>query len=189
MKSLFVSIFLFIYTCSFSQYNRGKIQLNDGTELIGLIKITKDDGVKFKIDDDSAEKKYNNDLIKSFEFNENNILRKFIYSETIHIDNKKSRSDKWNKLLEILIDGKIKLYMYYTIVYNNTGQTSYYIKKENDNLPVFYYGEGYLYKQKFIPFVEKYFSDCTTLIDKVKSKELKHSEFKEVVQYYNQSCL
>jgi hypothetical protein len=187
MKNLYILIFVFSNIISFAQYNNGKIQLNDGNELNGLIKITKGYDVKYKSDDDSKVIEYDNDLIKSFEFTENGILRKFIYSETTHINNEKSRVDKWNKLLEIIIEGKVSLFKYYISV-DNMVHTSYYLKKETDKLPLFYYGEGYLYKQKFIPFVSTYFSDCVNLVEKVKAKEFKHKEFKEVVEYYNKEC-
>lgn len=188
MKNLFILTLLFLNFKSFSQYNNGKIQFNDGSELIGLIKITKGNDVKFKNDDDSKVKEYDKDLIKSFEFTENSILKKYIYSKTSHLNDEKSRSDKWNKLLKIVIDGKVKLYEYYISVHNS-GHTSYYLKKESDDLPIFYYGEGYFYKQKFIPFVENYFSDCNSLVEKVKSKEIKQNAFKKVVEYYNSLCL
>ena len=187
MRKLFILIFTLSNFIVFSQYNKGKIFLNNGDELIGLIKITKGDDVKFKSDNDSKVIEYDDDLIKSFEFTENNILRKYVYSETTHLDNEKSRTDKWNKLLEVKVEGKVSLFRYVTTV-NNMRHVSYYLKKESDKLPVFYCGKGYFYKQKFIPFVSKYFSDCKNLVEKVKSKELKQKEFEIVVEFYNNEC-
>lgn len=189
MKNIYILIFLFSNFIVIAQYNQGKIQFIDGTELIGLLKITKGDDVKFKKDADSKVIEYDDDLIKSFEFTENNVLRKFIYSETTHINNENSKTDKMHKLLEIIINGKISLFKYYSNI-NNMGFITYYLKKESDKLPIFYYAEGYFYKQKFIPFVSNYFSDCVDLVEKVKAKtkDFKHKDYKKVVEYYNKEC-
>lgn len=183
----YIILFFLFINFSFSQYFKGKIEFNDGKTIEGFLKTTKRDDVKFKETENSKIIEYDKNLIKNFEFLQNDKLRKFIYSQTQQINGDQNRTDKWNRLLEIISEGKIVLYRYETS-FNNTSTISYFLKKSINNLPIFYYGEGFMYKQKFIPFVEKYFIDCPILVDLVKSKKIKHNKYIDVVEYYNNKC-
>jgi hypothetical protein len=186
MKKIFILYLIFSNLISYSQYNQGKIILNNAKELIGLVKITKGDDLKFKENEDSKVIEYDKKEVSKFEFNTNEGVQKYVYAQTVNL-NKDNNNNKYPKLLKVIIEGKVSLFEYYTVTYNNIGLTSYYVKKESDIFPIFYYGGG-LHRQKFIPFVSEYFKDCETLVDKVKNKELKHNQFEEVVQYYNEKC-
>lgn len=168
-----------------AQYNQGKLTLNDGKELNGLLKITKGDDIKYKENEDSKVKEYDKKEVSKFEFNLNGEVHKYIYAKTIYADEKES---KYFKLLQVLVDGKVSLYLYYSDTYNGIIVTSYYVKRESEPFPLFYQSYSFFHEQKFIPFACEYFKDCEALVQKIKTKELKHTEFKEVVLYYNEKC-
>ncbi|MBE9490525.1 MAG: hypothetical protein IMY67_09555 [Bacteroidetes bacterium] len=116
-----------------------------------------------------------------------------------YIKYSKSRSD----LMTEIISGKISLYQRSKVSVNghsnpamsnmdptfNTKNTdiSYYIKKEDQNMAKYIKGNNIAYG-RFKTNAIKFFSDCESLVSKLKNNDYKRKHLEEIVTYYNEKC-
>ena len=109
-----------------------------------------------------------------------------------YIKYSKSKSD----LMTELISGKASLYFRSQVSMGaptgmgapsaNTN-TSYYILKEGQNMAKYIKGNNIAYG-KFKSNALKFFSDCESLVSKIKENEYKRKHLEEIVTYYNEKC-
>jgi len=182
----------FFSLVSHSQKDEGTVTLKNGSIINGLVKITSDK-IVFKSNKNADSKKYD-----------------FTEARAASIKDKKGnkttfeyvviKEGKDPELLELIVDGYLKLYGQGTTTYTAMpvgmggygggfrSTSTHYVKKENETVAQFYKCEGYIPKISFKKFVDEYFTDCPKLQSKVKKKEFKKKHFKEVVEYYNNNC-
>lgn len=66
-------------------------------------------------------------------------------------------------------------------VTNSTENTTYYLKKENEEFPT-------RVKDNYIKSFAEYMKDCEIMVEKIKNHEYNLSELKDLVDYYNANC-
>ena len=190
-KFLLPLLFLILSFTTYANYLKGTIILKDKTEMAGLIELGKNNSVNFKTDKKSIKVEISAEKIESVLIigNKQNINKyEFHLTSTKTIVGNKEIM----RLLQVLIDGKMKLYGTSTSFtnYNGTGYSSstYFLKRNDEIKPVFFVAFGYIVKQNFREFIKEYFKDCEAIISKVERKELKEKNYTEIVEYYNSTC-
>jgi hypothetical protein len=99
--------------------------------------------------------------------------------------------DKYEKmeLLEVITDGTVKLYKQTKIVdvYLTSGGMAkaeveaYYLKRQSEEYPT-------IIKDNYIKSTSKYFSDCESLVKKIKKHEFTFETLDKLVDFYNDIC-
>ncbi len=103
-------------------------------------------------------------------------------------------SDKKLKLFQVLIEGRVSLYMKKSIetMYLDDGNTTtimqhdknlYYVKKSNEK-----FASNRFFANVFKSFKKtatRYFSDCKSVVSKINSDEYKSDQLFEIVKVYN----
>jgi len=111
-----------------------------------------------------------------------------------YIKYSKTKSD----LMTEVISGKVSLYQRSQTTYNgNSGSTfntsttntnvNYYVIKEGQNIAKYMKGNNIAYG-KFKTNAIKFFSDCESLVTKLKKNKYKRKHLEEIVTYYNEEC-
>lgn len=100
-----------------------------------------------------------------------------------------------------VIKGKVSLYQRSQVTYKgNSGTTSinptantnntnitYYVLKEGQPIGKYIKGNNIAYG-KFKNNAIKFFSDCESLVSKIKSNDYRRKHLEEIVTYYNEEC-
>jgi len=185
---LALSVFLFLTVFTYAQKKEGTLIFKDGKTINGLIK-TKGSKVLFKQNKQSEIITYTHDKLSGIQFiNKKNKIYKFEY---ITINPKKEP-----KLYYVEIDEFLKLYSEGNTIFSMQGgglgssrkTSTFYLKKENEDVATFYTAFGYIPKDKFKKVVNEYFNDCKPLLEKINTKEFKKKHYFEIVEYYNNNC-
>ncbi len=197
---LFLSLVLIVFgSNSYSQNRPSKIYFKDGSILEGYGKIIKDK-VKFRVSKKSESQEIEFTKIDS-------VLLKYKKKMHAYALIKVAESDK-PMILEILVHGPTSLYVKTTRIDDNGFEQSppfipkknrilaigpdlndeFYIKK-NVDLEASYYWMGNPLTESFKKVSMDYFKDCPSLVNKIKAKEFRQSDFIEIVLYYNNNCL
>jgi len=192
MKKYFLILSILFTSILNAQKQNGTIFFKDGTTKNGLLKITNNHKIKFKINENSEDVlTYSSLEVEKIEIEfKKNRKEVKVYKDT------ESLFQSSDKLLTLLEEGKVNLYMDMLHVDNGV-QLIYYVDKKKEKLtkiyPVGFMGNG---SDKAI---EEYFQDCPTLLELlkreafrkfVKMKKGLKSQYRleEIVKYYNQKC-
>ncbi len=114
-----------------------------------------------------------------------------------YIKYSKSKSD----LMTEVIKGKVSLYQRSQVTYKgNSGTTAinptanttntnitYYVIKEDQPMAKYIKGNNIAYG-RFKSNALKFFSDCESLVEKLKKNKYKRKHLEEIVTYYNEEC-
>ncbi|PHS67267.1 MAG: hypothetical protein COB12_03705 [Flavobacterium sp.] len=109
-----------------------------------------------------------------------------------YIKYSKSKSD----LMTEVISGKVSLYQRSQTNFNaptgmgmssNSTSLSYYVIKEGQNIAKYLKGNNIDYG-RFKTNAIKFFSDCESLVKKIKNKKYKRKHLEDIVNYYNENC-
>jgi hypothetical protein len=193
MKKLLILFFL-ISLNSYAKYFEGKVILKDKTEMSGFIELGKNSSINYKSDKKSKKEEIYAEKIERILIidKKQNIN---IYEFHLTITKGVVGNNENMRLLQVLLEGKVNLYGTSTSFTYNTGfgisghdSSTYFIKRKEEDKPVFFIAFGYIVKQNFKDFVNEYFKDCGTLIDKVEKKEFKEKHYTEIVEFYNNNC-
>lgn len=214
LKTLLISLFICITTESLSQITLGKngtfsnkwylgtLVLKSKDTLTGVVKFensstTKDlIGLRGVGESNKIFYKKNKKEKKKFKFKKEQVeyfiiknnkrkIVKYAYVET---------SEKKLKLFQILVEGKISLYLKKSVenMYLDNGNSTtiiqhdknlYYVKKQNEKFASNRFFENVF--KSFKKTAGKYFSDCKLLIKKINSGEYKSDQLFEIVKEYN----
>ncbi|WP_299683331.1 hypothetical protein [uncultured Tenacibaculum sp.] len=185
---------------SFNKYEKGKVELNNGEVIYGLVKITDFSNVKFKKDKKSKVVTY---ALEDFKKVKRNLKSAFFSKKT----------KNGHVLVQKIIDGSLSVYykIRYKSMNSQLGLTvggigvgtspgvtyrEYYIQKNEDEILV-EIPSNYK-RKKFRKVLTKLTSDCTNFPLLIKNKKeiegnfLEEEENKEVVvnivNYYNEKC-
>lgn len=204
MKYLLIALFILFSIPTNSQISVGGINLSNNksqvftittkngktykTKKYGIKTALKIKEIKFKtIDGDKKTLSLSqiDKIVSTGKKDRHNFTEKYIkYSKT--------KSD----LMTEVISGKVSLYLRsQTSVGAPTGMgapstntsTSYYIIKEGQNIAKYIKGNNIAYG-KFKTNAIKFFSDCESLVTKLKKNKYKRKHLEEIVTYYNEEC-
>ena len=182
----------------YSQYTKVKIVFKDGTILKGLSKKKGSHQIKFKKERSSKAKKYQlKEVEEYFEYyNGEEVKYKYLYIK---------ESKKYLLMQEVIKD-KVSLY-----IIGATGQhvgmgfggnsngfggvggassfsiESYYLKRNGEDY-VHYITSTGGFSKNFVKSASEFFNDCLILVEKIKKKEYKKRDIREVVKFYNTNC-
>ncbi|MBL4662199.1 MAG: hypothetical protein JKY22_01225 [Flavobacteriaceae bacterium] len=171
-----LAILSFLYMNA--QFKEGTIYLKDSTEIKGLIKFKTFGGVKYKEDEGSDIREYEDSQLSGYDINENGIIKKY---------RSKKVGANFPRIMKIEKLGKINLY---SIFGSNAGSAmglglpvseGYVFFLEKNNITI---RTGAKFKNGKLHLIE----DCPTLIDKIKKKEFKKRDVIEIIDYYNKKC-
>ncbi|PHR72488.1 MAG: hypothetical protein COA67_04385 [Lutibacter sp.] len=178
---LFCTLFI---TYSYSQNNKSSLHFNSGEVKQGYVNFVSDSIIEYK---NSKKDKYIEYSLKDINYVE--VFRKSRTSiyEYIEID-----GVNYKKPLELVIKGKVSLYMSELSGTGQIGQEyyktkSYYLKR-NNKPAVFITVLGGITSKNFKKAIAEYFDDCPVLIQTVKEKKLRKRKIKEIVVLYNETC-
>lgn len=205
MKKLVIIVTLLYVMPILSQNNKATLHFKDGTEISGLAKITTyGDKIKFRKDKNSEKSTYTSEELKSIEIHNKKI--QFFGKRTkpgyVHYYYKKIKTQGSPLLLEILEEGKVKLFLDYKqstsapmMGANGTmtgGGTytinSYYVSKNDDEIVTHLGDRGNLFSKNFKKAASEYFKDCSRLVKKIQDKEFRKRDIIKVVKFYNEDC-
>ena len=189
IKNYFI-FFLFLTVSLFGQTQEAILFFKDGTSIkgLGMIKKANDfasfrsrDKILFRVSENDKPDLWTSEDVKgiTFIYFENSIIMEYL------------KVDKYEKmeLLEVITDGTVKLYKQTKIVdvYLTSGGMAkaeveaYYLKKESEEYPT-------IVKDNYIKSTSKYFSDCESLVKKIKKHEFTFETLDKLVNFYNDIC-
>ncbi len=194
MKKLVLLLCLITFQV-FSQDQECILYFKDGTSIEGFgtleVKGFLDpvDKIKFRLTKDEEGEFWGFEEVSKITFIGFERTKTFEYVKVSKLDKP--------ELLELLVDGNVKLYKngaYYLFSQNNTDrngsyqqqeQFRHYLKRETEEYPTCI--DCYVLKS-WVKSVSNYFSDCETLVTKLKNHKYTFAEIESVVEYYNDIC-
>ena len=194
MKKILIIISLLFFLPTIAQKQKAILFFKDGTELKGRAKISPTGKIKFRKSKGAEKQFFSSKELKSI------IIREF--DKDVVYKYKLIEERKTILLLEVLEEGKVTLYRTLRSGYvaGATGPngipmgghsysiSNYYVSKGNKNLVVHLGARGTIFSKNFKEAASDYFKDCTTLVGKIQSKELKKRDIVEIVEFYNENC-
>ncbi len=190
MKNIFITLFfLMIFTQNHSQSTKQKATLyfNDGRELSCYARIS-GDYIRY------ADEKFKGNEEKA---NPNNLkmLKIWMNDKLITLEYKTEVGKSKPKLMELVIDGKVKLYRISDVydkkigfhsnsdmMKRKTSSTKYFLEEKNNTNLVFRFAKDFESKAKV------YFKDCNLLVQKIGDIGFRQKDILEIVIYYNENC-
>jgi hypothetical protein len=177
MKKTLTLLAIISFLFANAQFNKGTVYLKDSTKLKGLIKTKTFGGIKYKENDSSDIKTYENSQLNGYDIKDNGVLKRYRY---------KSVQGVYRKM-KIVQLGKINLY---SIFVSNAGSAMgmglpvsegnvFFLEKNSMTIRT-----GAKFKKGKFYLIE----DCPSLINKIKNKELKKREVVKIIDYYNKNC-
>ena len=206
MKLFTFNLFLLLLLNNFSAFSQDQeciIYFKDGTALegFGMLKIVNildpKEKIKFRLTKDEKGDFWDFEDISKITFIGFEMTKTFEYVKTSKYE--------YPKLLEILVDGEVKLYrspetMTYRLYFEN-----YNVNKNNfpnTNTPKANVQNNYLKRdneeiatcidcsiiKSWAKNVSNYLSDCTTLVDDLKNYKYTFAELEDAIIFYNDYC-
>ena len=206
MKLFTFNLFLFLLLNNFSAFSQDQeciIYFKDGTALegFGMLKIVNildpKEKIKFRLTKEEKGDFWDFEDISKITFIGFEMTKTFEYVKTSKYE--------YPKLLEILVDGEVKLYrspetMTYRLYFEN-----YNVNKNNFpniNTPKANVQNNYLKRdneeiatcidcsiiKSWAKNVSNYLSDCTTLVDDLKNYKYTFAELEDAIIFYNDYC-
>lgn len=163
-------------------YKKMSVTLNDGTVLNGFGKVALvevDDLLYFKNNKTEGNTLYNFNDIKYLKIKVNDVDRTFEY---------KTFNGEWSKLVEKIIVGKVILYQGYYDLTSTDAKRVYYLSKEGDD-SITSIKAGDTYNRSIQGKLYSFMRDCPSLKKKIMSKYFKRYGVKDIVNFYNNSCM
>jgi len=204
MKLFSVNLLLFIILNNFSAFSQDQeciLYFKDGTSLegFGMLKIVNildpKEKIKFRL-----TKKEKGDF---WDFEDVSKITFIGFEMTKTFEYIKTSKYEYPKLLEILVDGEVKLYrspesITYRFYFDNndigknnfpkTSETSVqnnYLKRDNEEIATCI--DCSVFKS-WAKNVSNYLSDCTTLVDDLKNYKYTFAELEDAIIFYNDFC-
>jgi hypothetical protein len=203
MQKVVLFLFLSFLLKVNGQYKEGIIYYKNGETKKGLIKERSSEDIKFKTNHKSKSIKLDYKKIKGYDINNSKYRYKYFNKsgagkvvgfdhktgKIIYEKNKKSVNTP--KLLKLIIEGNTNLFVEeftgggFAISGGNGASfgggttTEYYIEKFGNITKIgTRIGNDQL----------KYFNDCKSLIEKIKSKEIRRNDVVRAINFYNNKC-
>lgn len=206
MKLFTLNLFLFLLLNNFSAFSQDQeciIYFKDGTALegFGMLKIVNildpKEKIKFRLTKEEKGDFWDFEDISKITFIGFEMTKTFEYVKTSKYE--------YPKLLEILVDGEVKLYrspetMTYILYFENynvnknnfpntntpkTNVQNNYLKRDNEEIATCI--DCSIIKS-WAKNVSNYLSDCTTLVDDLKNYKYTFAELEDAIIFYNDYC-
>ena len=206
MKLFTFNLFLFLHLNNFSAFSQDQeciIYFKDGTALegFGMLKIVNildpKEKIKFRLTKEEKGDFWDFEDISKITFIGFEMTKTFEYVKTSKYE--------YPKLLEILVDGEVKLYrspetMTYRLYFENynvnknnfpntntpkTNVQNNYLKRDNEEIATCI--DCSIIKS-WAKNVSNYLSDCTTLVDDLKNYKYTFAELEDAIIFYNDYC-
>jgi len=206
MKLFTLNLFLFLLLNNFSAFSQDQeciIYFKDGTALegFGMLKIVNildpKEKIKFRLTKEEKGDFWDFEDISKITFIGFEMTKTFEYVKTSKYE--------YPKLLEILVDGEVKLYrspetMNYRLYFENynvnknnfpntntpkTNVQNNYLKRDNEEIATCI--DCSIIKS-WAKNVSNYLSDCTTLVDDLKNYKYTFAELEDAIIFYNDYC-
>ncbi|WP_297869238.1 hypothetical protein [uncultured Flavobacterium sp.] len=206
MKLFTFNLFLFLLLNNFSAFSQDQeciIYFKDGTALegFGMLKIVNildpKEKIKFRLTKEEKGDFWDFEDISKITFIGFEMTKTFEYVKTSKYE--------YPKLLEILVDGEVKLYrspetMTYRLYFENynvnknnfpntntpkTNVQNNYLKRDNEEIATCI--DCSIIKS-WAKNVSNYLSDCTTLVDDLKNYKYTFAELEDAIIFYNDYC-
>ena len=158
-------------------FAEGKITLKNGDTIHCFIEraIAYENEVYYKVKEDDVPRGLKVKSIKS-------LTLPFVYFENIQLGEKE-------RLMSLLINGKVSLYKYIIIKEKVTFKTPETTGKAANFLNHFILEKGVtnleIDEKTFADLSQKYFGDCLVLIDKIRNGTYKFEDIEKIVSEYN----
>ena len=204
MKLFTLKLLFFLFLNNFFAFSQDQeciLYFKDGTSLegYGMLKIVNildpKEKIKFRLTKEEKGDFWDFEDISKITFIGFEITKTFEYVKTSKLE--------YPKLLEILVDGEVKLYrspesithrFYFDnndIGKNNFPKTSVtsvqnnYLKRDNEEIATCI--DCSVFKN-WAKNVSNYLSDCTTLVDDLKNYKYTFAELEDAIIFYNDFC-
>ena len=195
MKSqLFIFIFFFTsHFFAFAQDQECIMYFNDGTSIEGF-GLIKNDRIQFRLTKEEKGDFWDYDDVSSIKFLGFEMNKTFKYVKL-----KKYESPK---LLELLVDGEVRLYKEDTVINQygyggnpaatlptKIGETEYnknYLKREIEEIATCI---DCSILKSWAKNVSNYLADCDTLVRDLKNHKYSFAELEDAIIYYNDICV
>jgi len=206
MELFTFNLFLFLLLNNFSAFSQDQeciIYFKDGTALegFGMLKIVNildpKEKIKFRLTKEEKGDFWDFEDISKITFIGFEMTKTFEYVKTSKYE--------YPKLLEILVDGEVKLYrspetMTYRLYFENynvnknnfpntntpkTNVQNNYLKRDNEEIATCI--DCSIIKS-WAKNVSNYLSDCTTLVDDLKNYKYTFAELEDAIIFYNDYC-
>ena len=175
-----------------SSQNKISIKFKDGTEIHGYGRIKADHNILYRSDKGAKKETYGFKTVRKLTVYEDGHDDYYEYKLVVNFGLERF------KLLKIAKAGTVSLYEQVMSGRTNphvTGGFStsyssvkYYISKIGSNRATDL-REGNTYSKRFREIAEKYFGDCSDLMDKIKTRKFfKRYGIHAIVNYYNKEC-
>lgn len=184
-----IKYFLLLLCISFNVYAQDQeavLYFKDGDSIqgYGMIKGNK---VKFKIALEDKFESWDSESVSKIEFYGFNLTRTFKYVKLNKYDNP--------EILEVILEEEVSLYrdsyMEWHSLGNNNGGGHYsqivkdYLKRIDDAYPTCVNCDVF---NKWKKNTMSFFSDCPTLVQKIKTNFFREKDLQEIVEYYIDYC-
>lgn len=199
MKKIFqILLIILVSQVALAQNKKGVVYLNDGSQLKGLVKLTKGNKVKYRLNKESEKRIFNKHSVdRVVLFKEDGELEEFAFRQI------ERSSISSIKVMQVITRGKITLYK---VVTHGThyyggglpGQapmmgasysiSNYYVGKEDSKLVNQITSKGALFEKNFKKAAMNYFKDCPALVKLIENKTYRKRDLEEIVKYYNEKC-
>jgi len=191
---------LFLSGCKMT--DKAIIYQTNGAEKTGVGQIVKDK-VRFLENGEDNIQTYRFDELEKVKIYKQDEIITFVFIKVKNYNTVPSLADsdfKKEKALEVAILGKVGLYreiVYYDNLAFNDNTTmprknlnaskNFYVMRKTEKKATFL-GSSNGFKKYFRESAIVYFSDCPSLVKKIKNKELGRDNVREIVEYYNAKC-
>ncbi|MBF00706.1 hypothetical protein [Flavobacterium coralii] len=196
MKKLYFILSLLFSFSLYSQTYEGKITLDDGNIITGMVEMNYDTGINLVNSKNEIIEEIPAENIKSAEINVDGEVQRYVYLESYFATfNFSKQTNLKIRMMQILSEGpKVTVLEYRPTVglLTMTELTYLYLLKTGSQTPVMYSSiqRGSIIKPnykryEFKEFAMEFFADCPALIEKIASEEYDARESIEIAEMYN----
>ncbi len=187
-KNIYLLLFLLIAALTFSQAKKKKATLlfKDGTQLSCMARISGENIRYVENDTRAKEIVVDEKDLKGLKIWMNDKLIELHYK----VEDGKSKS----KLMELVIDGNMKLYRISDVYDQNIGFNSTSVTEDKSSSTQ-YFLESKENKENVIRFsknfnevAKTYFADCSKLVDNIGKDKFRKKDILKIVVFYNENC-
>lgn len=197
-KIFYILLILFVSNGLFAQNKKGIVYLNDGSKLSGLVKITKLNQVKYRLNKESKKQVFKKESVDLVVFvDKEGELDEYAFRQIERSTNSSV------KVMKVITKGKITLYRIVTQGnhYHMSGMpgqpatfgptysiSNYYVGQEGSKLVKRLTSQGTLFDKNFRKAAMQYFKDCPELVKLIENRTYRKADIEEIVKYYNEKC-
>ena len=185
---------ILISSLTTAQKTKAELIFKDGTRLEGLGRLTNDKQIRYRKSVDHKKKTFSFAEVDTLKLLADGRLQLWVQ---VRVKNKYEP-----KILELTVVGKnVFCYEESQMVYRtsntvNNGmgigdfatETFIYLRKPGEAMAIPIITNDFIFRS-FRKRASEYFADCPELADKIRKRELRKREIKEIIEFYNNHCV